>query len=86
MADFDTPQLVAIAAALGFASGLRLYGVLFIVGLAGALGYVDLPPGLQLLQHPGQSMPGTESVTVRSVAQAGFAERVNARRAAGKLA
>ena len=52
MADFDTPQLVAIAAALGFASGLRLYGVLFIVGLAGALGYVDLPPGLQLLQHP----------------------------------
>ena len=29
---FDTLQLVALAAALGFASGLRLYAVLFIVG------------------------------------------------------
>ena len=48
----DTPQLVAIAAALGWASGLRLYAVLFLVGLAGTLGWVDLPTGLQLLQHP----------------------------------
>jgi Domain of unknown function (DUF4126) len=48
----DTPQLVAIAAALGWASGLRLYAVLFLVGLAGALGWVELPAGLQLLQHP----------------------------------
>ena len=48
----DTPQLVAIAAALGWASGLRLYAVLFLVGLAGTLGWVDLPAGLQLLQHP----------------------------------
>ena len=52
MADFDTPQLVAIAAALGWASGLRLYAVLFLVGFAGWMGYVELPPGLQLLQHP----------------------------------
>ena len=48
----DTPQLVAIAAALGWASGLRLYAVLFLVGLAGTLGWVSLPAGLQLLQHP----------------------------------
>ncbi len=48
----DTPQLVAIAAALGWASGLRLYAVLFLVGLAGTLGWVALPAGLQLLQHP----------------------------------
>ena len=48
----DTPQLVAIAAALGWASGLRLYAVLFLVGLAGRLGWVDLPAGLHLLQHP----------------------------------
>ena len=48
----DTPQLVAIAAALGWASGLRLYAVLFLVGIAGWMGWVELPPGLQLLQHP----------------------------------
>ena len=52
MPSLDTPQLVAIAAALGWASGLRLYAVLFIVGLAGRLGWVELPPGLVLLQHP----------------------------------
>lgn len=52
MASLDTPQLVAIAAALGWASGLRLYAVLFLVGMAGRLGWVELPLGLQVLQHP----------------------------------
>lgn len=45
-------ELAAVAAALGFASGLRLYAVVFITGAAGYLGWVDLPSGLQLLQHP----------------------------------
>ena len=48
----DTTQLIALAAALGWASGLRLYAVLALTGLAGYLGWVPLPPGLQLLQHP----------------------------------
>jgi len=48
----DTTQLLAVAAALGWASGLRLYAVLFLTGLAGFLGWVALPPGLHLLQHP----------------------------------
>jgi Domain of unknown function (DUF4126) len=48
----DTTHLVALAAALGWASGLRLYAVLAITGLAGYAGWVHLPPGLQLLQHP----------------------------------
>ncbi|MEO8344839.1 MAG: DUF4126 domain-containing protein [Betaproteobacteria bacterium] len=48
----DTLQLVALAAALGWASGLRLYAVLFIVGAAGYLGWVDLPSGLRVLMHP----------------------------------
>ncbi len=48
----DTTQLIAIAAALGWASGLRLYAVLFLTGLAGHLGWVALPDGLKLLQHP----------------------------------
>ncbi|MGH8820744.1 MAG: DUF4126 domain-containing protein [Rhodoferax sp.] len=48
----DMPSLLALAAALGWASGLRLYAVVFMVGLAGALGWVQLPGGLHLLQHP----------------------------------
>ena len=48
----DTTHLLAVASALGWASGLRLYAVLFLTGLAGFLGWVALPPGLHLLQHP----------------------------------
>jgi len=50
--NLDATQLVAVAAALGWASGLRLYAVLFLTGLAGFMGWVMLPPGLQLLQNP----------------------------------
>jgi hypothetical protein len=49
---FDTWQLVALAAALGWASGIRLYAVLFIVGGLGYLHWVDLPGGLVVLAHP----------------------------------
>ena len=48
----DLPALVALAAALGWASGMRLYAVVFLTGAAGYLGWVPLPPGLQLLQNP----------------------------------
>lgn len=48
----DTPQLLALAAALGWASGFRLYAAVFLTGLAGWMGWVELPPGLQILQHP----------------------------------
>ena len=47
------PQLLALAAALGWASGFRLYAAVFLTGLAGYLGWIDLPSGLQVLQHPG---------------------------------
>jgi hypothetical protein len=47
------PQVLALAAALGWASGVRLYAAVFLVGLAGFMGWVDLPHGLQVLQHPG---------------------------------
>jgi uncharacterized protein DUF4126 len=43
---------LAIAAALAWGSGLRAYAVIFFVGLAGALGWVELPAHLELLQHP----------------------------------
>ena len=50
--NLDTTHLLAIAAALGWASGLRLYAVVFLTGIAGFLGWVDLPSGLKLLQSP----------------------------------
>jgi len=50
--NIETTELLAIAAALGWASGLRLYAVVFLTGLAGFLGWVQLPQGLAVLQHP----------------------------------
>jgi hypothetical protein len=52
----DTPQVLALAAALGWASGFRLYAAVFLTGIAGFLGWVTLPPGLVMLQHPGVLM------------------------------
>ena len=49
---FDTWQLIALATALGWASGIRLYAVLFIVGAVGYAGWFDLPQHLQVLAHP----------------------------------
>src|SRR5258706_1744254 len=49
---FDTWQLIALATALGWASGIRLYAVLFIVGAGGYAGWFDLPQHLQILAHP----------------------------------
>jgi hypothetical protein len=48
----DTPQLLALAAALGWASGVRLYAAVFLVGLSGFMGWVELPAGLKMLEHP----------------------------------
>ncbi len=48
----DLPGLIALAAALGWASGFRLYAVVFLIGMMGWLGALALPPGLALLQHP----------------------------------
>jgi hypothetical protein len=43
---------IAVAAALAWGSGLRAYAVIFALGLAGALGWVELPTHLRLLEHP----------------------------------
>lgn len=51
-ADLQVLQTVALASLLAWASGLRLYLVIFAVGLAGTLGYVELPAALKVLQHP----------------------------------
>jgi len=52
MSGFDMTQMMAVAAAMGWASGLRLYAVVFLTGLAGSLGWVPLPEGLKLLENP----------------------------------
>jgi hypothetical protein len=52
MPALDLTQLIAIAAALGWASGLRLYAVVFITGMAGWLGWVQLPGDLHVLSNP----------------------------------
>lgn len=51
-AQLDMPGLLALAAALGWASGFRLYAVVFLVGGMGAAGWLALPSGLHVLQHP----------------------------------
>ncbi len=48
----DMPSLLALAAALGWASGFRLYAVVFIVGSMAAAGWLALPAGLAVLTHP----------------------------------
>jgi hypothetical protein len=47
----NLPDL-AIALALAWGAGLRTYAVIFAVGMAGALGWVELPGHLEVLQHP----------------------------------
>ena len=52
MSEWLVLQNVALASLLAWASGLRLYLVIFVVGMIAYFGYVDLPPGLRVLQHP----------------------------------
>ena len=52
MQAMDTAQLIALAGALGWASGIRLYLVVLLTGLAGFMGWVSLPQGLHLLSNP----------------------------------
>ncbi len=52
VAKMDMPALMALAAALGWASGFRLYAVVFLTGAMGYAGWIPLPAGLNLLQHP----------------------------------
>ena len=52
MPSMDTAQLIALAGALGWASGIRLYLVVLLTGLAGLMGWVHLPQGLHVLANP----------------------------------
>lgn len=49
----DLAAQLALAAALSWGAGLRLYAVVFIAGLAGRLGWIALPDSLAYLTHDG---------------------------------
>lgn len=48
----DLIAQAALAAAVAWGAGLRLYLVVLILGLAGHFGAMDLPQSLQILAHP----------------------------------
>ncbi|HJV88538.1 MAG TPA: DUF4126 domain-containing protein [Noviherbaspirillum sp.] len=48
----ETISAAALAGGLSWASGIRLYMTLFIAGLFAHLGWIELPPALQVLQSP----------------------------------
>lgn len=48
----DPLSAAALAGGLSWASGIRLYMTLFIAGLFGRSGWIDLPPALEILQSP----------------------------------
>lgn len=45
-------QTIALAVGLAWASGLRLYLVIFLAGMLSCLGYLHLPATLAVLEHP----------------------------------
>ena len=49
---WDSLHSLALAGLLAWASGLRLYLVVFMLGLAAHFQYIELPAGLHVLAHP----------------------------------
>ena len=48
----DLVQTIALSSGLAWASGLRLYLVVFLAGLLSSLGYLHLPESLHMLNNP----------------------------------
>jgi hypothetical protein len=48
----DILQSVALAGGMAWASGMRLYAVVFSAGLLSRLGYLELPATLHVLENP----------------------------------
>ncbi len=49
----ETVQLIALSMGVAWASGINLYAAIAVLGILGGSGNLDLPPGLEVLQHPG---------------------------------
>ncbi len=53
MTDYDALlQTLALTAGTAWASGINLYATIAALGIAGSTGYVELPPGLAVVQDP----------------------------------
>jgi hypothetical protein len=53
MDDYTTlVQAIALTLGVAWASGINLYAAVAMLGLGGALGYIDLPPTLDVVQDP----------------------------------
>ena len=52
VSQWDWASLMALAAALGWVSGFRLYAVVFGMGLLGSMGWLQLPGALSVVQQP----------------------------------
>lgn len=48
----ETVELISLTLGVGWAAGLNLYAAVLMLGLMGGTGYIDLPPGLEVLQNP----------------------------------
>lgn len=51
-ASLNVVHVFALATALGFSSGIRLYALLFCIGLSGYMHWIELPSGMLVLSHP----------------------------------
>ncbi|HEB28282.1 MAG TPA: DUF4126 domain-containing protein [Porticoccus sp.] len=45
-------SIIALTMGVGWASGINLYAVVLVLGLAGSTGNIDLPPELAVVQNP----------------------------------
>lgn len=45
-------SVIALTVGVGWASGINLYAVVLVLGLAGSTGNIDLPPELAVVQNP----------------------------------
>lgn len=48
----DIISIIALTLGVSWASGINLYAAMLMLGLLGAGGYMDLPPGLEILADP----------------------------------
>ena len=48
----DTVHIIALTMGVAWASGINLYATVFMLGVLGANGYIDLPPDLLVVTDP----------------------------------
>lgn len=49
----EVVSIIAATMGVAWASGINLYAAMVMLGWLGSTGQIDLPPGLEILEHPG---------------------------------